>query len=151
MACSAAVASVSDQWITLKRYSRLKNSISGGSESLWHHRLHYRSGRPQFFALFGGRKEGPGEGEVHRDCQCASGAGGACRPGRAQPGGSSVGCRSSGHGARGKEPRVRFPPWAIFSEGERGWVDWPEPAPRGSWIIAELCKWKIDSLGWAAT
>ena len=59
-------------------------------------------------------------------------------------GGSSVGCRSSGHGARGKEPRVRFPPWAIFSEGQRGWVDWPEPAPRGSWIIAELCKWKID-------
>ena len=50
-------------------------------------------------------------------------------------GGSSVGCRrrrSSGHGARGKEPRVRFPQWAIFSEGERGWVDWPEPAPRGS-------------------
>ena len=64
-------------------------------------------------------------------------------------GGSSVGCRSSGHGARGKEPRVRFPPWAIFSltEGERGWVDWPEPAPRGSWIIAELCKWKIDCVG----
>ena len=46
-----------------------------------------------------------------------------------------------------KEPRVRFPPWAIFSEGERGWVDWPEPAPRGSWIIAELCKWKIDCVG----
>ena len=61
--------------------------------------------------------------------------------------GSSVGCRSSGHGARGKEPRVGFPPWAIFSEGERGWVDWPEPAPRGSWIIAELCKWKIDCVG----
>ena len=66
-------------------------------------------------------------------------------------GGSSVGCRSSGHGARGKEPRVRFPPWAIFSEGERRRVDWPEPAPRGSWIIAELCKWKIDSVGSAAT
>ena len=62
-------------------------------------------------------------------------------------GGSSVGSRSSGHGARGKEPRVRFPPWAIFSEGERGRVDWPEPAPRGSWIIAELCKWKIDCVG----
>ena len=42
---------------------------------------------------------------------------------------------------------LSFPPWAIFSEGERGWVDWPEPAPRGSWIIAELCKWKIDSVG----
>ena len=42
---------------------------------------------------------------------------------------------------------TRFPPWAIFSEGERRRVDWPEPAPRGSWIIAELCKWKIDSVG----
>ena len=46
--------------------------------------------------------------------------------------------------ATGSGTVTALQPWAIFSEGERGWVDWPEPAPRGSWIIAELCKWKID-------
>ena len=36
----------------------------------------------------------------------------------------------------------------IFSEGERRRVDWPEPAPRGSWIHRRvMASGLIDSVG----